>query len=145
MFGLTPYTHKHSNMDVYNPFREWDELERAFFGNNQLAEFKTDVRDVGNAFLLEADMPGFNKKDINIEINGDCLSIRAERKNENEKKDENGGYVYRERSFGSYSRSFDISGVDADKIKADYQDGVLQLTLPKREPTAPASRRLELE
>ena len=53
--------------------------------------------------------------------------------------------IYMERSYGSYQRSFDISGLDADKIKAKYVDGVLRLTLPKQEKRQPEDRRLEIE
>ena len=144
MFGLTPYSRRNSAA-VYNPFKELDEMERAFFGRSSLAEFKTDITDNGKEYLLEADLPGFDKKDIRVDINGDELLITAERKSEKEEKKENGGYIYRERSFGSFSRSFDVSGVDTEKIKGDYKDGVLTLTLPKKQETLPSSRRLELE
>ena len=146
MFGLTPYTRRNS-ASVYNPFRELDELERTFFGGNALAEFKTDITDNGKEYLLEADLPGFDRNDIHVDINGETLVITAERKTEKEDKKDNdkNGYVYRERSFGSFTRSFDLSGIDTEGINGNYTDGVLRLTLPKREPAQPASRRLELK
>ena len=64
------------------------------------------------------------------------------RKQEKDKKEK---VVRVERSYGSYSRSFDISGVDADQIKAKYENGVLKLTLPKKQVTLPEGRRLEIE
>ena len=55
---LTPYTKK-NELHNYNPFRAMEEMERAFFGGNGIAEFKTDIRDTGDAYVLEADLPGF--------------------------------------------------------------------------------------
>ena len=73
------------------------------------------------------------------------LTIRAERKSKVEEKDKKDKVIRMERSYGSYQRSFDLSGVDADKIKAKYEDGVLRLTLPKLERPLPQGRRLEIE
>ena len=107
---LTPYTKK-NELRNYNPFRAMEEMERAFFGGNGIAEFKTDIRDTGDAYVLEADLPGFKKDDINIELGDGSLTIRAERHNEAEEKGE-GGYLRQERSYGSFSRSFSTEGVD---------------------------------
>ena len=134
MFELRPY--RKSSVSYYNPFREMADLERSFWGDpdsrNALAEFKTDITDEGDHFLLEADMPGFDKKDIHLDVNGDTLTIHAERKAEQEEKDDKNNYVRCERSFGSYSRQFDLSSVDADHMKATYDNGVLKLEMPKK-------------
>ena len=147
MFELRPY--RKSSVSYYNPFREMADLERSFWGDpdsrNALAEFKTDITDEGDSYKLEADLPGFSKDDIHIDINGDCLTIRAERHSEVEKKDKKHKYIRSERSYGSYSRSFDLSDVNSDDIKCKYDNGVLTLTLPKKEPQSPSSRRLEIE
>ena len=152
MFGLTS-RNNNQGIRTYNPFREMEELERAFFsnpfgsfwGNTSLAEFKTDVTDEGDHYLLEADLPGFEKKDITLNVQGDILTVHAERHSKVEEKDKKDKVIRMERSYGSYQRSFDISGVDADKIKAKYVDGVLRLTLPKLEQRLPEGRRLEIE
>ncbi len=151
MFELRPYTRRNT-VSYYNPFREMEEFEKKFFsdpfftsGNDSLAEFKTDIKDDGDSYLLEADLPGFAKEDIKLDIDGDCLTISAERHSEHEEKDKKGKYVRCERSYGSYSRSFDVSGINTDEIKAKYDNGVLKLTMPKKEKVLPASRRLEIE
>ena len=152
MFELTRRNNNH-HVNAYNPFRELEEFERNFFGNpfgsffssGDLAEFKTDVTDEGDHYLLEADLPGFEKKEIQLDISGDTLTVRAERHSKIEEKDKKEKVVRVERSYGSYSRSFDISGVDADQIKAKYENGVLKLTLPKKQVTLPEGRRLEIE
>ncbi len=150
MFEIRPYAHK-KNTALYNPFREMDEWEKQFFGNpfgffeGGIEEFKTDIKDEGDRYELEADLPGFDKKDIHLDVNGDVLTVHAERHSEHEEKEKKGKYVRCERSYGSYSREFDLSGVQADKITAKYENGVLKLTMPKKEAEVPTSHRLEIE
>ena len=102
MFELRPYR---KNNSLYNPFRDIDEFEKQFFGspvdffsNNSLDEFKTDIKDEGDKYTLEADLPGFDKKDIHLDINGDTLTLSAERHSEHEEKDKKGKYVRCERA-----------------------------------------------
>ena len=94
---------------------------------------------------MESELPGFNKEDITVDISGTSLTLKAEHSENNDEKDKNGKYIRRERSYGSYQRSFDITGIDADNIHADYRNGVLIMTLPKKKPDVPASRRLEIQ
>lgn len=150
MFGLT---RRNQDMTTYTPFHEMEEFEKAFFSNpfgrffgaSALSPFRTDVTDEGDHYLLEADLPGFEKKDITLDIQDDTLTVRAERRSKVEEKDQKDKVIHMERSYGSYTRSFDISGVDADKIRARYVDGVLKLTLPKLEQRLSEGRRLEIE
>ncbi len=144
MYEMMPFTRNHG-VDLYRPFRDLEELERSLFANGSAAAFKTDIRDTGDAYVLEADLPGMKKEDIHIDVDGDRLSISAERSAVREEKDENGGYIRCERSYGSFSRSFDISGIQGEDISAAYADGVLTLTLPKQNKAVPASRRLEIQ
>ena len=141
---LVPYTRRNS-VSTFNPFHDFDELERAFFSDRSLGEFKTDIRDNGDSFVLEADLPGFNKDDIHVDLSDNSLTITAERHSDYEQKDKKGNYVRCERSYGSYTRSFSTDGIDTANIKAAYTDGVLRLTLPKQQQILPASRRLEIE
>lgn len=140
MFEMMPFTR---GIDLYRPFRDLEELERSLFSNNSVNAFRTDIRDAGDAYVLEADLPGMKKDDIHIDIDGDRLSISAERNAVKEEKDD--GYIRCERSYGAFSRSFDISGIRGEEISAAYEDGVLKLTLPKQSKTVPASRRLEIQ
>ena len=150
MFGLT---RRNQDMTTFNPWHDMEEFEKAFssnpfgsfWGTPALNQFRTDVTDEGDHYLLETDLPGFEKKDITLDIHDDMLTIRAERKSKVEEKDKKDKVIRMERSYGSYQRSFDISGVDADQIKAKYTDGVLRLTLPKLERSLPQGRRLEIE
>lgn len=129
----------------YNPFRDFEDINRAFFGDNSLAEFKTDIRDVGDGFELEADLPGFKKENIKLSLTGDTLTIKAERHSDFEDQEKKSGYLRCERSYGSYSRSFDVTGVDVSKITASYTDGVLRIHLPKQAPKQPDDRTITIE
>ncbi len=151
MFEMRPYNHK-NHMSSYNPFRQMEEFEKhffddpfGFFDSKMLAEFKTDISDNGKEYVLEADLPGFNKEDISIDVNNNVLTIKAERHSEYEEKDKKSKYVRCERSYGSYSRQFDVSNVDTDHIKAKYDKGVLKLTLPKQPELSEKSKRLTIE
>ena len=153
MFELRPYRRNNNNQMSYNPFREMEEFEKkffydpfdSFFRSADIAEFKTDITDQGDSYLLEADLPGFDKKDIRLDINNDILTVHAERHSEHEEKDKKHKYVRCERSYGQYSREFDVSMIDTDKIKAKYDNGVLKLTLPKKAAALPESKHLEIE
>ena len=143
MFELIPFD-RHMPSTSFDPFRMLDEMDRHFFTNTTaVSAFRTDVLDTGDAFKLECELPGFKKEDIKIDIENDCLTISAERK---ENKDEGThNFIKRERFYGSYSRSFDVSGIDVDQISASYTDGILTLQLPKKVEKAPEARRLEIQ
>ena len=144
MFELIPFDRSFRRMANFDPFREMENMERSFFGSgNVVSAFRTDVSDTGDAFVLECELPGFKKEDIGIDIENDCLTIAVERKLDEESKKPN--FVKRERFYGSFSRSFDVTGINTDAIEAKYLDGILTLTLPKKVETAPASRRLEIQ
>ena len=142
MFTLTT-RHGNDYLRRYDPFRELDELQRRFFNDNSFGGFGTDIIDKGDSYCLQADLPGFKKEDIHVDVDGNRLTISAERNYED--KDEQEGYIRRERSYGSYCRTFDISEIVADEITADYTDGVLTLNLPKTQPKQPTARRIELK
>lgn len=147
MFSMIPYRSHSINRagadrEFMNPFA--DDFFRAFFGDERAnASFRVDVKDEGDKYLLEAELPGVDKDNVHIDIEDGVMTISAEL---NETKEENrGNYVYRERRCGSMHRSFDLDGVREDDITAEYKDGVLRLDLPKRAETpAPAARRIAI-
>lgn len=152
MFGLMPYRRIVNGSD-FNIFREMEDLERRFFGDSfsslfrseGTTAFRTDISDQGDSYLLQADLPGFDKDSIHIDLTEDNLTITAERHSEHESDEKKDSYVCCERSYGRYQRSFDISGIDKEGISAKYADGVLSLTLPKIPEIKPETRRLEIE
>ena len=141
MFGLTPFR-SNFYVSAYDPWKEMEEFEKRFFGQRTPA-MKTDIREADGAYILEAELPGFSREDIHAEIKNGYLTIRAERKSESEDNNEN--YLRRERSFGSFSRTFDLEGIDADAISASFKDGILTLNLPKLAPKAEEARSVEIK
>src|SRR5262245_28935373 len=95
-----------------------------------------DIYEQGNDIVLKAELPGVEAKDVDVRVENNVLTLRGERKFDNEVKREN--YHRVERAYGSFSRSFTLPNVvDTDKIKAEFKDGVLRLTLPKKEEAKP--------
>ncbi len=101
-----------------------------------------NIKETETEFKIELASPGLKREDFKIEVDENVLSISSERKNESEEKSENGKYTRKEFSFSSFKRSFTLPDtLNEDDIKANYQDGVLHLTLPKREEALPKPKR----
>lgn len=126
-----------------------DEFNRFFeefgFGSAVAEEDYTlamDIRETDEAYIVEADVPGIKKEDIKIEVNDDVLTIKGERKDEHEEKKKD--YHRIERQYGSFRRSVSIpGGIKHDAVEAKFDDGVLRVTLPKREDAKP--RQIEVK
>ena len=141
MFEMMPFEWNHTN-DLLNSFADF---ERNFFGNTGRS-FNTDIQDTGKEYVLEAELPGFNKEDIHVDVQDGVLTISAKHEEKQDEKDEKSGkYVRRERRYGSYQRSFNLNGVDAKNIQGAYENGVLKLTLPKEQPAVPETHRIEIK
>ncbi len=128
-----------ANITRYTPFDDlFGELTKGFFvkplafpAETEL-KLKVDVKEDEKAYTIHAEIPGVKKEDLQIDVDGDQVSIRGEVKREKEEK-KGEKVIYSERSYGMVSRSFSLpSDVDAQGAKADYKDGVLNLTLPKK-------------
>ena len=105
-----------------------------FFDNfisKEDSKMKCDIYEKNGDYHIEMEIPGFNKEDINIEVQDGYLKITAE-KSESENKEEK-NYIRRERSFGKYQRSFYLGNLDANKIEANFKDGILNIIVPKIE------------
>lgn len=107
----------------------------------QAVSIKVDVEEKPESYVVKADVPGVKREDLAVEVHEDRVSVRAESKREEERKE--GNFVYQERSYGAASRTIALPGnVDAQQAKAEYRDGVLTLTLPKK--MSSASKRLTI-
>lgn len=123
----------------------FDRVFHDFFGKgfDYLENFNTDVIDKGDSYLLQAELPGFQKEDINIDLDKDTLTISASHSEEkNEKKD---NYVKQERRYNSYCRSFHIPGIRKDEITAAYNNGILEVSLPKHNVVVEDRKRIEIQ
>ncbi len=140
MYGLSPFVR--NGFDLFNFIND---LDKQFSDTMPVNSCRTDIRDEGDKYVMESELPGFEKEDIKLDINGSYLVISAQHENTEEKKEDSGKYIRRERKFGSYQRSFDISDVDAEGISAEYKNGVLIIDLPKKKPEEPLAKRLEIK
>jgi HSP20 family protein len=95
-----------------------------------------DIYDREDKIVIQAELPGVDKKDISVDVKGRILTLKGERSSEKETKEEN--YYRRERTFGKFERAFTLpSDVNPEMIKADYKDGVLKIEVPKPEEQKP--------
>ena len=140
MFGMIPFARHDDNV-----FDLFDNFERSFFGDNSASTFRTDIRDEGDKFVLEAELPGFKKEDIKLDLKDGILTVSAQHSESSEEKDKKGSYIRRERRYGSFARKFDVSGIQEDGITAAYNNGVLELNLPKAVPVVPEAKRIAIE
>ena len=141
MTYLTPF--ERTGYDLFRSMRDW---ENEFFGGKSAAmsSCKTDIRDTGDSYVLEAELPGFQKEEISLELKEGILTIRAEHKESEEEQAKKGEYIRRERRYGSFARTFDVSGIDESGITAAYHNGILELTLPKQAPVVPQARQITI-
>jgi len=128
-----------ANITRYNPFDDLvSEFTKGFWvkplampAGTELS-IKVDVKEDDKSYTVRADIPGVKKEDIQVDVEGNMISLRAEAKQEKEEK-KGEKVIYSERSYGMVSRSFSLPAeVDSKGAKAEYKDGVLSLTLPKK-------------
>ena len=152
MFNMIP-TRTGRNVATRGLFDEFsNDFFRPFFegGFNGLMRperaMKVDVRDDGDKYTLEADIPGVSKDDLKVEVVNGVMTISANYNQEKEEKGEDERYVYRERRCGSMSRAFNVEGIREADITASFKDGVLTLSLPKEEAKAlPEAKTIAIE
>ncbi|MEG1686709.1 MAG: Hsp20/alpha crystallin family protein [Angelakisella sp.] len=144
MLDLIPFDRRGNSMLGY-----FDKMEKDFFGDllgnmdSMVSAIRTDIREDDDNYVLEAELPGFTKEEIHLDLDGDWLKISAQHSTETEDKQKD--YLRRERKYGMFQRSFDVSGVDTDHISAEYKNGVLELKMPKLTPRVLTSRSIELK
>ena len=142
MYTMLPFNHMSR---TFNDL--FDEMERSMFPaqpSGRLPAFRTDIKDQGDHYLLEADLPGFRKEDIDLHLEDNVLTITAKHQETAENK-QDGKYICRERRVGSYARSFDGCGIQEEGISAAYENGVLTLILPKQGEVVPQSRKISIQ
>lgn len=147
MFGMVPYRKYNGNIqrneDYFNKFFQSffsdDTFEPVIFKNNN---FNVDVKEDENQYTVEADLPGIKKEDIALEYQNNYLTISAKRNNATEDKTSN--YVKKERSHGEFKRTFYIDNVDENSVNASFKDGVLNISIPKKDKTVNNKKRFDI-
>ena len=114
--------------------REFFGGKNPLYGKHQKNIMKTDVREKDDVYEVDIELPGFKKDEITAKLENGYLTVSAQKGLNKDQKDENGRYIRRERYAGHCSRSFYIGeGVEQEEIKARFEDGILRLTVPKKE------------
>ena len=114
--------------------REFFGGKNPLYGKHQKNIMKTDVREKDDVYEVDIDLPGFKKDEITAKLENGYLTVSAQKGLNKDQKDENGRYIRRERYAGHCSRSFYIGeGVEQEEIKARFEDGILRLTVPRKE------------
>ena len=133
-------------MDPFNdPF--FNSSRNALYGKHSKNMMKTDVRETDGSYELDIDLPGFKKDEINAEIRDGYLTVSAAKGLDKDESDKDGRYIRRERYAGQCSRSFYVGeGVTEQDISAKFEDGILRLSIPKKEqPQLPQTRCIAIE
>lgn len=107
------------------------EASKALYGRKARNLMKTDVREVGDSYELDIDLPGFKKDEVNVKLNDGYLTISAAKGLDKDDKDKKGNYIRRERYAGAMQRSFYVGDIKGEDIRAKFENGILSLTVPK--------------
>lgn len=138
MAGLVPFNKKNKEISTNTGFEDFYNVLDDYFSNDWPFKrtlthdtFKVDVEDNGNEYLIEAEVPGIDKKYINVELNDGKLMISITRDENSESKKKN--FIHRERRYSSMSRSIYLEDAKPDGIKAKLKNGLLKVVVPKEE------------
>lgn len=137
--------------DLFPSRNRMRHLNRGIFGDafdnffTDESDFSVDIQELDDAYIVEADLPGLDKGNIDLDYQDNILSIRAHQEQSKEETREEGKYIRKERSARSYQRQFFIENVKEDEISAKFDKGVLNIHLPKDEEDKKESRKIEIE
>ena len=114
-----------------NPFKFENSLFDDFFKSTNSASMKTDIVETDNQYILKMELAGYSKENVKLSLDDGYLTVEAS--NSSEHNEENNKVVHRERFYGSQSRSFYVGNIDQSQISANFDNGILEITVPKEE------------
>ena len=128
-------------------FRGFEDIDRKLYGKKASQVMKTDVHETDEGFEMDIDLPGFKKEQIQLSLENGYLSVNATKGLDKEEKDDKGKLIRKERYSGSMQRTFYVGDqITEEDIKAKYEDGVLRLTVPKKDaPKLPEKKLISIE
>ena len=121
--------------DDFAMFPAWSGRD-PLYGKHAKHMMKTDVRETEDTYEVDMDLPGFKKDEINVDLKNGYLTVSAAKGLDKDEKDKNGKYIRQERYTVAMSRSFYLGDVAQEDVKAKFEDGILQISLPKAEKKA---------
>ena len=135
-------SYRNCTPSLFPETRFFDDFMRPFFAASPTTSIRVDIRDEGDKFVMEAELPGVNRDSITVDVQDGLMTISAEW-GDSKKSDEN-GYILSERRCGSVKRSFGIENIEEGAITAKYENGILMLDLPKIAPSKKEKRTIEI-
>ena len=121
---------------------DWMDFGFPLYGKHANNVMKTDVKETDTGYEVDIDLPGFKKDEINAQLDNGYLTISAAKGLDKDEKDKKGKYIRKERYAGAMSRSFYVGeGITQEDIKAKYEDGILRLSVPKKEAKAVENKK----
>ncbi len=126
--------------NLFDNFMEgfgFPDIDKVLYGKNTSNLMKTDVQETDTDYVVDIDLPGFKKEDIQMQLDNGYLTVNAAKNLQRDEKNENGNYVRRERYAGSMSRSFYVGDhVKEEDIHPRYENGILTFHIPREQPAA---------
>jgi len=150
MFGLTPYR-RNQGIANRNNLNDFERFFEDFFNDsfsfpayfNDSRQMKVDIKEEDKEYIVEAELPGINKEDVNIDLQDNQLTIMVQRDEQINNEKEN--FICKERRTSSISRSFYIENVNKEDVNAKFENGLLSIRLPKRETGNTYKRRIDIQ
>ena len=133
--------------DLWSPaFREMEDTDRKLYGKHASRIMKTDVQEKDDGYVVDIDLPGFKKDEVEIRLEHGYLTVTAEKGLDEKEEDKKGKMICQERYVGARSRSFYVGeDVTEEDVKAKFENGVLQLSIPKKEKLPPVKKTIMIE
>lgn len=148
MFDMVPFRRNNNSITKRGDY--FNQLFDNFFDDDFFApanyisnSFRVDLKETDDEYMIEADLPGINKDAIDISYENNYITISAKRNDSKEDKKDN--YVRRERRYGEFKRSFYIDNVNENNINAEFKDGVLKVSLPKKDKDITSRRKIDIK
>jgi HSP20 family protein len=139
-FEMKPFNNSLFDMVPGDVFKDFG---RQFFQQFPEGYMKSDIRELENSYVVEAELPGIDKDNINIEFDNGVLTIEGKQSSSNEEKDDTGRVIHSERNYSNFKRQFSFGEIDEENISANFDNGILKISLPKTE-TNDKSKRIEI-
>lgn len=130
-----------NNFFDLSPSKFFENFTRPIFPNFP----NTDIKETNSEYILDIELPGIQKENINLDYQGDTLYIEAKQSNENNETDQEGNIIRQERNASYINRTYTLPNVDENNINAKYDNGVLHLNLKKNEQYVKPTKRIEIE
>ena len=147
-FDLIPRGENNHLFGFFDPLFD-DFFDEPMLNRHELKKLsnmmKTDVKEREKDYVIEVEMPGIDKKDVNLTLNNGYLTIEAHREHHQNEENKKENFIRRERSYGSFSRSFYVGDIKQSEIDAKLENGVLQIIVPKNQKQIDSSTKIEIK